>query len=159
MIKLLLTMTLFLVLPGCGVEPLPSADTELMARNGNGGGNDREVCGDVRCASGEVCCNASCGICTEPGGFCIQLACEDEPNGGGGGNGSGGGSGKAECVEDADCRTFSNFCDGCACEALAVEARDPKCRGDIVACFADPCQDYAATCEAGSCVLTQTTTL
>ena len=34
-----------------------------------------EKCGDNRCPNGQVCCNASCGICTEPGGFCIQLAC------------------------------------------------------------------------------------
>jgi hypothetical protein len=33
-------------------------------------------CGDTVCASGTVCCNASCGICTPPGGACIQLACE-----------------------------------------------------------------------------------
>lgn len=33
-------------------------------------------CGSNTCGAGQVCCNASCGICTEPGGFCIQLACE-----------------------------------------------------------------------------------
>ncbi|MBI4042260.1 MAG: hypothetical protein HY391_02180 [Deltaproteobacteria bacterium] len=32
-------------------------------------------CGPVRCQAGQVCCNASCGICTEPGGFCIALHC------------------------------------------------------------------------------------
>ncbi len=35
-------------------------------------------CGTVTCPPGEVCCNRSCGICTEPGGFCIQIFC-DEP--------------------------------------------------------------------------------
>lgn len=35
-----------------------------------------EACGDVTCGPGLVCCNASCGICTEPGGVCIQIACE-----------------------------------------------------------------------------------
>jgi hypothetical protein len=35
-----------------------------------------EKCGDVTCASGQVCCNASCGICTPPGYSCIQLACQ-----------------------------------------------------------------------------------
>lgn len=34
-----------------------------------------EVCGAVTCGSGQVCCNASCGICTDPGGACIQIAC------------------------------------------------------------------------------------
>jgi hypothetical protein len=35
-----------------------------------------EACGPTTCASGEVCCNASCGICTPPDGFCTQQACE-----------------------------------------------------------------------------------
>ena len=35
-----------------------------------------EACGDQTCAEGMVCCNASCGICTPPGGVCIQIACE-----------------------------------------------------------------------------------
>lgn len=34
-----------------------------------------EACGPVNCAAGEVCCNFSCGICTQPGGFCTQQAC------------------------------------------------------------------------------------
>jgi len=33
-------------------------------------------CGDATCPAGQVCCNASCGICTPPGGACIQIACE-----------------------------------------------------------------------------------
>jgi hypothetical protein len=32
-------------------------------------------CGTKTCANGDVCCNASCGICTPPGYSCIQLAC------------------------------------------------------------------------------------
>ena len=32
-------------------------------------------CGTATCAAGQVCCNSSCGICTEPGGACIQLYC------------------------------------------------------------------------------------
>jgi hypothetical protein len=39
----------------------------------SGGG---EACGKTTCGAGKVCCNASCGICTNPGEFCIQLACE-----------------------------------------------------------------------------------
>lgn len=34
-----------------------------------------EPCGNNTCTDGNVCCNASCGICTPPGGACIQLAC------------------------------------------------------------------------------------
>ena len=32
-------------------------------------------CGANTCPTGEVCCNASCGICTPPGGFCTQQIC------------------------------------------------------------------------------------
>jgi hypothetical protein len=37
-----------------------------------------EECGPTVCGAGEVCCNASCGICTQPDEFCIQIACEYE---------------------------------------------------------------------------------
>lgn len=35
-----------------------------------------QKCGASSCEEGTVCCNASCGICTPPGGVCIQLACD-----------------------------------------------------------------------------------
>ncbi|KAL2757300.1 hypothetical protein ACRALDRAFT_1060710 [Sodiomyces alcalophilus JCM 7366] len=35
-----------------------------------------ERCGPTVCDKGQVCCNSSCGICTPPGGVCIQLYCE-----------------------------------------------------------------------------------
>ncbi|MGB1700147.1 MAG: hypothetical protein ACPHRO_09350 [Nannocystaceae bacterium] len=53
---------------GCGCED-PNA-----GGGSNGGGPT--ACGAVTCGAGLVCCNASCGICTEPGGVCIQIACE-----------------------------------------------------------------------------------
>jgi hypothetical protein len=40
-----------------------------------GGKKAAEPCGDRLCPSGEVCCNHSCGICTPPGGMCIQEFC------------------------------------------------------------------------------------
>jgi hypothetical protein len=36
---------------------------------------EQQACGASTCPVGEVCCNASCGICTEPGGFCTQQEC------------------------------------------------------------------------------------
>ena len=33
-------------------------------------------CGPVTYPAGKICCNKSCGICTEPGGFCIALHCD-----------------------------------------------------------------------------------
>lgn len=34
------------------------------------------ACGKNTCGEGQVCCNASCGICTQPDEACIQIACE-----------------------------------------------------------------------------------
>jgi hypothetical protein len=33
---------------------------------------DGEQCGDAVCGAGLVCCNPVMGICTKPGGVCIQ---------------------------------------------------------------------------------------
>jgi hypothetical protein len=33
------------------------------------------TCGSRTCPAGQVCCNASCGIFTPPGGVCIQVEC------------------------------------------------------------------------------------
>ena len=51
---------------------LPAASQNGQDAASNGGA---ETCGDGVCGAGEVCCNDSCGICTEPGGFCIELYC------------------------------------------------------------------------------------
>jgi hypothetical protein len=32
-------------------------------------------CGKVTCPDGQVCCNASCGMCTPPGGMCTRQFC------------------------------------------------------------------------------------
>ncbi len=33
------------------------------------------ACGNNTCTNGQYCCNASCGMCANPGVFCIQIAC------------------------------------------------------------------------------------
>lgn len=33
-------------------------------------------CGKKMCGPGQVCCNASCGICSSPDGACIAIACD-----------------------------------------------------------------------------------
>jgi hypothetical protein len=43
---------------------------------GGDGGPVGEACGATTCAVGLVCCNASCGICTEPSTGCIDLECQ-----------------------------------------------------------------------------------
>ena len=63
----------------CGADGAIACTRMLCPDDGgnNGGGKGRgEKCGDSFCKKGDVCCNASCGICTPPGGVCIQLACQ-----------------------------------------------------------------------------------
>lgn len=123
-------------------------------------------CGDTVCTGGDVCCNASCGICTPPGGACIQVACEPTstcnmlglcvegfvwdsvackcvPDG----------SSDPECTTDADCRLEDNYCGGCDCLALSSNESGPTCT-DPVQCFAQPCGfGQVAACVAGECVI------
>lgn len=42
---------------------------------GRGASEVKIPCGPNTCNKGEVCCNASCGICTQPGFACTQEAC------------------------------------------------------------------------------------
>ena len=50
--------------------PADNQDAALAARAPEGG-----ACGPLTCAPGKVCCNASCGTCTDPGELCDQLVC------------------------------------------------------------------------------------
>jgi hypothetical protein len=51
-------------------------DAGVSGQGGSGGSGGPVVCGDVTCASGQVCCNASCSICAPPGDACITQICE-----------------------------------------------------------------------------------
>lgn len=93
-------------------------------------------CGNTTCTGGQVCCNASCGICTDPGMFCTQQAC--------------GGPGTASCSKDSDCQAVSNYCGGCNCDPLLQGASLPVCTQGQVVCFADPCMNRSAYCESGT---------
>src|SRR5262245_61092055 len=65
------------------------ADAESTPPRGSDGGETRREdagrdnvpgtkCGDAVCPPGQVCCNASCGTCTAPGGTCSQQICSME---------------------------------------------------------------------------------
>ncbi len=104
----------------------------------DGGAAPGVACGTNTCAAGEYCCNESCGICAAPGGSCtMQLCMPPRPT----------------CKTDADCRTFSDYCTGCDCRALANSASAPVCDGPGVRCFADPCMQKVAVCENSACVV------
>jgi hypothetical protein len=57
-------------------------------------------------------------------------------------------AGGASCSTASDCRTHSNYCGGCTCDALAVSEPNPDCEGGLTSCFADPCSGKTATCSA-----------
>jgi hypothetical protein len=137
--------------PGSGGEsgrPL-SAETGHSSGGASGGGAGGAggasgvACGPKTCAAGQICCNASCGICTPPDGFCTQQLC-NEPDGGNLATGP-------ACRQDGDCRLFSDYCTGCDCRALLKTDKDPLCSGPGVRCLADPCRDHVAVCRDGKC--------
>ncbi len=92
------------------------------------------------------CCNPSCGLCTAPGGFCIQTECAPPTTGG--------------CTSDADCRLVADYCTGCDCRSLSTDEPEPTCDGPGVRCFADPCMNLTAACDVatGACVYRDATT-
>lgn len=111
-------------------------------------------CGEATCPPTQVCCNESCGICTPPGGACVQMICEPKPDASGAAPTTGPTT-EAACATDADCRTYSSYCPEmpCGCLALASSAADPRCTRPAVNCFVDPCRKKIARCKAGACVL------
>ena len=44
--------------------------------SGAGGAGGGLACGPAKCTVGEVCCNASCGVCTPPGAGCSAIVCD-----------------------------------------------------------------------------------
>jgi hypothetical protein len=52
-------------------DPVPECKPDAAPAAGGG------ACGKSTCAAGQVCCNSSCGICTEPGKGCIKMFCHD----------------------------------------------------------------------------------
>jgi len=118
------------LLGACAAETIPERSTvealESQALVAPGG---RGRCALILCLPGYQCvenCDGTAG--------CVPIA----P--------------KPECTTDADCRLFSDYCEGCNCVALGAGEPEPKCTGNIVQCLIDPCQGAQARCELGSCV-------
>ncbi len=118
------------------------------------------VCGPTRCASDEVCCNASCGICTAPDVGCVALACVlDAGSGvdaGGGVDGAladagpptcGGRAGR-ECPARFFCDYPDRFCGGDdstgACRPRPSDCPEP---GGVTVCGCDG-RDHIGECAA-----------
>lgn len=110
-------------------------------------------CGEVTCTAGQVCCNASCGICTPPDGACIQLACAPKADAGARATPDAAPKTGA-CASDADCHLYGSYCptSPCACLALGPGEAAPTCSKPSVNCFVAPCMKRVARCEAGRCI-------
>jgi hypothetical protein len=62
--------------------------------------------------------------------------------------------GQWSSADAAACRTFSNYCGGCTCQALGTGEPNPTCDGGTVTCLLDPCQSHSATSDpSGRCTL------
>ena len=104
--------------------------------DGGGGGGDGgggEACGPTTCAAGTVCCNASCGICVEPGGTCTEMACT------------------RSCTADAECGP-AEYCSAATCGGPGTCVPVPS--GDCPTIYAPVCgcdgATYANTCVAAA---------
>jgi hypothetical protein len=103
------------------------------------GGGTKERCGAATCAEGEVCCNASCGTCTEPGGVCTQQLCgdpdegDDTGRGGTGGDdgetGSGGDDGEGGSKDEPRCGGIAGG--GCPGAGECVDDPSDDCDPDM----------------------------
>ena len=92
-------------------------------------------------------CRWDCPRCTPGMEICPKYACALTCNG------------RNACASDDDCATFSNYCNGCACDAVTVEAYPKDQCPNPVACFRDPCSNQAAVCNqtTHTCELQATT--
>jgi hypothetical protein len=94
------------------------------------------ACGNTICATGTICCNASCGTCVSPGGGCTKQLCVPPT-----------------CAKDSDCEPVADYCTGCDCRALTKGTTLPVCPGPGVRCLVDPCFRKVSTCVNQQCVL------
>jgi hypothetical protein len=122
--------------PGCG----PGVACPAVCYGNCRPSTDGPGCGPTRCATGMICCNSSCGVCTTPTGGCTLQICT-QPAGGG------------ACQGDSDCRLQADYCTGCDCRSLAAGQTLPPCSGPGVRCLRDPCSQATAACVNGYCVI------
>ena len=57
------------------------------------------------------------------------------------------------CFADRDCKAVAVYCGQCTCEAFSKDVAAPKCSGNVVACFKNPCLGKTAVCVTGTCVV------
>lgn len=112
-------------------------------------GGEGPACGPVRCASDQVCCNASCGICTAPSEGCVAIACVlDGGAAPDAGPSSCGGIAGRECPPGFFCDYPGRGCGGDdslgACRPRPDGCAEP---GGVAVCGCDG-RDYIGECSA-----------
>jgi hypothetical protein len=120
---------------------------------GSGGSGGPVQCGDVTCASGQVCCNESCSICAPPGQACTTQSCMPPM----GGSAAPPPCGSTTCAAGQVC--CDSACGLCAASSTAckvMSCSDPGPHpGDLcdLRCGADErCEYVAATCIISPCL-------
>lgn len=128
------------------------------------------ACGQINCAVGEICCNASCSICTPPDGMCTQQICETDSPGPVPGSQGGASSAPGETppasgavngsapVDESKVSCANVRCAaGTHCEMVQVECVKapchpvPECRADVA-----PAAGAELTCGKSTCAPGQT---
>lgn len=122
------------LLTGCGRVHLGMQDGGGGGRDGGvrDGGAAREPCGRVLCEVGQVCCNASCGLCAAPDLACAAIACTDEC------------SSNADCAVDEYCALPWGTCAGPG----VCTARDGTCPTVVSPVCGCDGHTYGNACEA-----------
>jgi hypothetical protein len=168
----------FAALAGCkhGAPPAAEPSTPQPVTSVPSEPEPGPVCGRITCAAGEICCNASCNICTPPDGMCTQQVCEEDT--GGAPTGQGGaspppGSGSpvsgvvnGEPPVDEGAMTCANVrcMAGTHCEMVQVTCVRapcnpvPECKPDVaaggVACGKNTCGPGQTCCNASCGICT-----
>jgi hypothetical protein len=136
--RIWIAVCVFSLALGCATK---KQDRILQPVPGTDGASSGLSCGSVSCRAGQICCNASCGICTPPDGVCMLQVCDESPAPAAAGH----------CRQDDDCRLMDDYCGGCHCRSLAEGQMPPACEAPLVQCFAAPCLTRVARCHAGVC--------
>jgi len=133
-----LVVSVFGLALGCATKKQPPPGQPPVHQDGASAGVS---CGAVSCPTGQICCNASCGICTPPDGVCTQQVCDESPAPVAAG----------ACRQDSDCRLMDDYCGGCHCRSLAEGQMPPACDAPLVQCLVAPCSTRVAHCHSGVC--------
>jgi hypothetical protein len=150
MARLRLLLTLALAIGACRSDPATQGTTTTVSvvsdKSGPKSCTSSADCGrDGRCTTDDGVCDPPAGctpefpcpqVCT---GTCVAKPVAAKVS--------------SACSSDADCRSYSSRCHGCACLALGKDAPDPSCDEDPVMCLIEPCQGRKAICKEGTCAI------